>query len=292
MTNKTREKTSAASRLRSKHRHCRRAARRRTCASRAAATAASKGGGAGASWRWAPRGRSSWPHPPRRSQARAASATPATKAEEVVNGWEGCSKDGQRSPRRRAACGGAERGAADQQRPLGLPRRTIESTGGARSSGPCRRWCGDTGCGLVLLATDEREVKELRQSTQKSITYQTRTATSPSAQKSSAKTFGRIVRAGELSERSDLVSAILNMCAGWAPQLSVHLTGAFGAAAQQTRQLAVHASGLLMRCGSGGCELPAGVRPGRPMPQPLARARRARGGAWGAGSPRAWHSVA
>ena len=135
-----------------------------------------------------------------------------------MNGWEGCSKDGQRSPRRRAACGGAERGAADQQRPLGLSRRTIESTGGARSSGPCRRWCGDTGCGLVLLATDEREVKELRQSRQKSITCRTRTATSPSAQKSSAKTFGRIVRAGELSERSDLVSAILNMCAGWAPQ--------------------------------------------------------------------------
>ena len=82
----TREKTSAVSRVRSKRRPCPRAARRRKRASRAVAPAASTGGGTLASWLRAPRGGAARPRPPRRCPARAASATPATKAEEVVNG--------------------------------------------------------------------------------------------------------------------------------------------------------------------------------------------------------------
>ena len=48
--------------------------------------------------------------------------------------------------------------------PLGHTRRTIESTGGARSSAPCRSWCGDTGCGVDLLAADELNLEEVRRS--------------------------------------------------------------------------------------------------------------------------------
>ena len=130
---------------------------------------------------------------------------------------------------------------------------------------------GGTGCGVDLLAADELDLKELRQSRQKSITCWTRTETPPPAPKSSAKGWERIVREREFSPNFLLVSAFLTMGADMATRNPRTITAGFGAGAQQTRRLAVHASGLLMRWGSGGCELPAGVRPGRPMSQPPAR---------------------
>ena len=75
-----------------------------------------------------------------------------------------------------AAAGGVRRRGARRGGPAETPRTQASHhrvDRGARSSGPCRRWCGDTGCGVDLLATDEREFKELRLSRQKSITCRT-----------------------------------------------------------------------------------------------------------------------
>ena len=175
---------------------------------------------------------------------------------------------GRRGGGRRAAARRAARRTAETPRTQASHHRVDR---GARSSGPCRRWCGDTGCGVDLLATDEREFKELRQSRQKSITYRTRTATPPPAQKSSAKGWERIVRDQELSERSDFGRGLLCMCAGSAPRFSANLTAHIGGQGPCSARVAVCDRGGLMGCrcttrgwarlvAAGAARIPAGAR--------------------------------
>ena len=155
--------------------------------------------------------------------------------------------------------------------PLGHTRRTIESTGGARSSAPCRSWCGDTGCGVDLLAADELNLKEVRRSRQKSSACWTQSATPPPAPKAPAKVGRRIVREQEFVHNYCVRRGFLCMSAGSATQFSAHLTCRFGAQGSCSVRCAVCDRGGLTRCrctergwarlvAARGARIPAGAR--------------------------------